>query len=722
MIDFTSMYAAENACRAKKIISLPDPKECGDCDNHSHQGSESCYSQPTSEKRFRSASDDKHDIKRNDQMVQKKAGKKSSLLLIGLVGDSLLEPFWPTGSGCGRGFLSAMDSGWMCREWAIRKCSISNQESVLSVLRERESIYRLLPQTKPDNLCQNYASYTLNPTSRYPNLNSSNMLLHQCKHLLYDDVSLPIPYAESSASHQKSSSHQSLAAKRLRRATIATSSFDSILSDKVIQEESASSSISESRGAADVVLNRFAPKNRSSLYAPSSSFRMEKDEDSCQEFEECLAAFEENYHHGLMSSNSASAIPSHLQSFINSSKQSNPAGTGNMSEQQNMNMNELMMSPSANNLASIGKTRAKDIETALRHRRQQQMEFKRGSFDCGSSSRVTQRRLRNELLQMEQHQQNVMMARTIVCSDHKKSRVAWFLEQQNQKDHNHAENNSCCSTSSHSSSCHKNDHSEPVNFANRIRDLEAKLYAASGCIDPSSSSPHSSSSCFPVEADQQKKIINSKGSSIVMKTASTLEKILNPSFQDEKLKEKAKDYRKKNSDIKIVSKMTTETDWNKKCWDEREKRMEGKNTTPQYPQYKSSYPFKNSVRSFLPPNHFLKRRNRSQSFFYYCPSQLNLFHNSENDDSQAADGKYLKKRTDDNSNYCDVDKYYMSSQMIKSSDINYDSDDNDLFKDDNEETICDQMLGILWKIIFMICLILFSLAFPYCSILWGLTS
>lgn len=145
MFDFTSMYAAENACRAKKIVTWSC---CQSCD---HQQSKKRKSE-------RRAAD------RGSQEVE----MRESLLLVGLVGDSLLEPFWPTGSGCGRGFLSAMDSAWMVRQWAVKDCNV-DQEAALSVLKEREAIYRLLGQTKSENLSQNYAAYTLNPISRYPN-------------------------------------------------------------------------------------------------------------------------------------------------------------------------------------------------------------------------------------------------------------------------------------------------------------------------------------------------------------------------------------------------------------------------------------------------------------------------------------------------------------------------------------------------------------------------
>ncbi|XP_015273699.1 PREDICTED: protein-methionine sulfoxide oxidase MICAL2 [Gekko japonicus] len=97
-------------------------------------------------------------------------------LLVALVGDSLLEPFWPMGTGCARGFLAAFDTAWMVRTWAQGKLP-------LDILAERESIYRLLPQTTPENLTKNFDQYTIDPVTRYPNLNSSCVRPHQVKHL-----------------------------------------------------------------------------------------------------------------------------------------------------------------------------------------------------------------------------------------------------------------------------------------------------------------------------------------------------------------------------------------------------------------------------------------------------------------------------------------------------------------------------------------------------------
>uniref|UniRef100_F6QZ15 [F-actin]-monooxygenase mical2 n=1 Tax=Xenopus tropicalis TaxID=8364 RepID=MICA2_XENTR len=51
----------------------------------------------------------------NAALVRERHGHQ---LLVALVGDSLLEPFWPMGTGCARGFLAAFDTAWMVRSWA----------------------------------------------------------------------------------------------------------------------------------------------------------------------------------------------------------------------------------------------------------------------------------------------------------------------------------------------------------------------------------------------------------------------------------------------------------------------------------------------------------------------------------------------------------------------------------------------------------------------------
>ncbi|XP_043586069.1 F-actin-monooxygenase Mical isoform X4 [Bombus pyrosoma] len=106
--------------------------------------------------------------------------RRGHRLLMILVGDSLLEPFWPTGSGCARGFLSSLDACWAIKSWGANV-------SPLEVIAERESIYRLLGQTTPENLNRDYAAYTLDPHTRYPNLNVSSVTPIQVRGLVDTD-------------------------------------------------------------------------------------------------------------------------------------------------------------------------------------------------------------------------------------------------------------------------------------------------------------------------------------------------------------------------------------------------------------------------------------------------------------------------------------------------------------------------------------------------------
>uniref|UniRef100_A0A8C5FXF2 F-actin monooxygenase n=1 Tax=Gadus morhua TaxID=8049 RepID=A0A8C5FXF2_GADMO len=105
----------------------------------------------------------------NAALLREKHGRQ---VLVALVGDSLLEPFWPMGTGCARGFLAAFDTAWMVRGW-------TQGRSPLDVLAERESLYRLLPQTTTENINKHFEQYSIEPSTRYPNLNSSVIRPHQ---------------------------------------------------------------------------------------------------------------------------------------------------------------------------------------------------------------------------------------------------------------------------------------------------------------------------------------------------------------------------------------------------------------------------------------------------------------------------------------------------------------------------------------------------------------
>lgn len=112
----------------------------------------------------------------NSCRIMERRGKK---LLIGLVGDSLLEPFWPTGSGCAKGFFSSFDMCWMMKQFNSGKPS-------LEIIVERESLFRMLPQMTTENI-KNFSNYSLNPSSRYANTNKGGFLILDALPLLDTD-------------------------------------------------------------------------------------------------------------------------------------------------------------------------------------------------------------------------------------------------------------------------------------------------------------------------------------------------------------------------------------------------------------------------------------------------------------------------------------------------------------------------------------------------------
>lgn len=88
------------------------------------------------------------------------------------------QPFWPTGSGCARGVLSALDAAWTIRSFAQDK-------PPLQILSERENIYRLLSGTSAENLHKDHAKYTINPSSRY--LHITHKRIREVYHLFDTD-------------------------------------------------------------------------------------------------------------------------------------------------------------------------------------------------------------------------------------------------------------------------------------------------------------------------------------------------------------------------------------------------------------------------------------------------------------------------------------------------------------------------------------------------------
>jgi len=79
-------------------------------------------------------------------------------LLVCLVGDSLVEPFWPKGHGANRAILSALDTAYQIKSFVKY-----GEESV----QDRKAINTFTTTSEPENLIENFEKWNLSPSSRY---------------------------------------------------------------------------------------------------------------------------------------------------------------------------------------------------------------------------------------------------------------------------------------------------------------------------------------------------------------------------------------------------------------------------------------------------------------------------------------------------------------------------------------------------------------------------
>ena len=119
---------------------------------------------------------------KNSCRVMQRRGRR---LVLGLVGDSLQQPFWPEGLGIKRGFLSVLDTAWLVRELCEGQAQEQKkkqeqdqeqgqeqgqeqeQERVLAAIKERERLY-CLQRTADNNLNPEHSKWSIDPRTRYP--------------------------------------------------------------------------------------------------------------------------------------------------------------------------------------------------------------------------------------------------------------------------------------------------------------------------------------------------------------------------------------------------------------------------------------------------------------------------------------------------------------------------------------------------------------------------
>ena len=79
----------------------------------------------------------------NSCRVTERHGHK---LMTSLVGDSLLEPFWPTGTGCARGFFGGLDACWLMRTMALGKLNSNLRPYLTLEIKPCVNVSRMSPK------------------------------------------------------------------------------------------------------------------------------------------------------------------------------------------------------------------------------------------------------------------------------------------------------------------------------------------------------------------------------------------------------------------------------------------------------------------------------------------------------------------------------------------------------------------------------------------------
>ncbi|KAL6074477.1 [F-actin]-monooxygenase mical3 [Balamuthia mandrillaris] len=98
----------------------------------------------------------------NSKILQS-SKNRSNQLLICLVGDALVEPFWPLGTGANRAILAALDATWMMKRFQEERGRTAPEE----LLKEWAIDFKIMMVAEEKDLNPRMQEHTINPASRY---------------------------------------------------------------------------------------------------------------------------------------------------------------------------------------------------------------------------------------------------------------------------------------------------------------------------------------------------------------------------------------------------------------------------------------------------------------------------------------------------------------------------------------------------------------------------
>ena len=94
-------------------------------------------------------------------------GPAGAQLAVLVVGDALLEPFWPEGLGVNRGFLSALDAAWMLVHFHRTGRTRDTRAALAKRAELLEKLKSLSAFTKDQILRPEYQAFGILPSTRY---------------------------------------------------------------------------------------------------------------------------------------------------------------------------------------------------------------------------------------------------------------------------------------------------------------------------------------------------------------------------------------------------------------------------------------------------------------------------------------------------------------------------------------------------------------------------
>lgn len=106
------------------------------------------------------------DFSRKQQCIQpaKIVGEHGCKLLVIVVGDALVEPFWPQGTGANRAILSSLDAAWMIKNFFERAKTPEDEHKLLA---EWTADFKVMVSASPEDLHTNLGNTTIDPKTRY---------------------------------------------------------------------------------------------------------------------------------------------------------------------------------------------------------------------------------------------------------------------------------------------------------------------------------------------------------------------------------------------------------------------------------------------------------------------------------------------------------------------------------------------------------------------------